>query len=262
MSLHFQSLCSSSGGNCLALWSENTRILVDCGLSSMKRTRQTLSYLFGNPAQVDSILLTHTHTDHISYYPLRVLEEFGRTIHLHDDCVDQLKEKHFKGHGFRGLTIKPFKNREFTVGEFSVKPFEVIHNPYYPTYGYQIYYQDKKIVIVTDFYEWDSVFEYFLDTDFIFVESNHDLELLSQYFNPNSRFNMPNPSTGNLLLNAVGKSKKVPATVMLGHISSQRNEYDLALGETVNVFEEGGKEIEFELLTAPLRECSDVVDLG
>jgi len=262
MSLHFQSLCSSSSGNCLALWSEKTRILVDCGLSSMKRTRQTLSCLCGNPAQVDSILLTHTHTDHISYYPLRVLEEYGRTIHLHDDCVDQLKDKHFNGYGFGGLNIKPFKNRTFTVGEFSIKPFEVSHNPCYPTHGFQINCEDKKIVIVTDFCEWDSVFEYFLDTDFIFVESNHDLELLRQYFNPNSRFHMPNPSTGNLLLNAVGKSKKVPATVMLGHISSQRNESDLALGETVNVFEEGGKEIEFELLTAPLRECSDVVDLG
>ena len=167
MSLRFQSLCSSSSGNCLALWSEKTRILVDCGLSSMKRTRRTLSHLFGDPARVDSILLTHNHTDHISYYPLRVLEEYGHTIHLHDDCVDQLKDKHFNGYGFRGLNIKPFKNRKFTVGEFSIKPFEVSHNPYYPTYGYQIYCQDKKIVIVTDFCEWDNVLEYFLDADFI-----------------------------------------------------------------------------------------------
>ena len=55
MQLYFQSICSSSSGNCLALWSEKTRILVDCGFSSMKKTRQTLSCLFGNPAQVDII---------------------------------------------------------------------------------------------------------------------------------------------------------------------------------------------------------------
>ena len=73
---------------------------------------------------------------------------------------------------------------------------------------------------------------------------------------------MPNPDTGNLLLNVVSESRKAPATVMLGHISSQRNEYDLALGETVKVFEEDGKKIEFELLTAPLRECSEVVEIG
>ena len=262
MSLYFQSICSSSSGNCFALWSEKTRILIDCGLSSMTRTRQALSSLFSDPAQVDSVLLTHTHGDHISYYPLRVLEEYGHTIRLHDDCVDQLKDKHFNGHRFRGLNIKPFKNRKFTVGEFSIKPFEVVHSPYYPTYGYQIFYQDKKIVIVTDFCEWDSVFEYFLGADFIFVESNHDLELLEQFYNPNSLFHMPNPGTGNLLLNVVGDSKKALSTVMLGHISSQRNEPDLALGETAAVFEEAGKEIGFELLTAPLMECSEVVEIG
>ena len=77
MSLHFQSICSSSG-NCLALWSENTRILIDCGLSSMKRTRHVLSSLAGGPELIDSVFLTHTHSDHISYYPLRVLEEYGQ----------------------------------------------------------------------------------------------------------------------------------------------------------------------------------------
>jgi len=47
MSLHFQSICSS-GGNCLALWSSKTRVLIDCGLSSIKRTRHALTTLFGH----------------------------------------------------------------------------------------------------------------------------------------------------------------------------------------------------------------------
>lgn len=260
MSLYFQSICSSSSGNCLALWSEKTKVLIDCGLSSMRKTRQMLP-TFYDTAQIDSILITHNHTDHISYYPLRVIEENGLTIRLHDDIVDQFKDKHFNGCRFERLRVKPFKNRKFTVGEFSIKPFEVVHSPYYPTYGFQIYYQNKKVVIVTDFCEWDSVFDNFLDADFIFVESNHDLKLLRQYYNPNSRFHMPNPDTGNLLLNVVSESKKAPAKVMLGHISSQRNEPDLAIGQTIDVFEEAGKDMKFELLAAPLRECSDVVDI-
>lgn len=271
MSLYFRSICSSSSGNCLALWSEHTKILIDCGLSTMTRTRQVLDSLFGqaaNPpysrtvaAGVDSILLTHNHSDHISYYPLRVLEEFGHTIRLHEDCVSQLKEKHFNGYGFKKLNIKPFKNKKFTIDEFSIKPFEVNHNPSFPTYGFQVICKDKKIVIATDFYEWESVFEYFLDADFIFVESNHDLELLEQFYNPNSQFHMPNPETGNLLLNAIGNSKKSPSIVMLGHISSQRNERDLARRETVSVFEEAGKQMDFELLTAPLTECSELIEI-
>ena len=221
-----------------------------------------MNSLFGNNAQLDSILLTHNHSDHISYYPLRVLEESGLTIRLHDDCVDQLIYKHANGYGFKRLKIKPFKNRRFTVGDFSIKPFEVCHSPDYPTYGFEILCQDKKIVIATDFFDWEIVFDYFLNADFIFVESNHDLKLLEQFYNPNSQFHMPNPETGNLLLNAVCQSRKAPSTIMLGHISSQRNERDLARSETINVFEKTGKQVEFELLTAPLRQCSDVVEIG
>ncbi len=152
MSLHFQSICSSSSGNCLALWSDTTKIIIDCGLSSMRTTRQVLSSLFGQAPGAGSVLLTHNHCDHISYYPLRVLEEFGLEVRIHEDCVEQLKEKHFNGYGFRNLNLKPFTNRKFTVGDFSIMPFEVCHSPYFPTYGFQIFYRDTKIVVATDFF--------------------------------------------------------------------------------------------------------------
>ena len=262
MSLYFQSICSSSNGNCLALWSETTRILIDCGLSSMKRTRLTLNSLSNNQSQIDSVLLTHTHSDHISYYPLRVLEESCLTIRIHEDCIEQLRNKHFNGYGFSNLKLKAFKNKDFNIGDFSIKPFEVSHSPDFPTFGYQVFYKDTKIVIATDFSEWESVFDNFLDADFIFVESNHDLKLLEQFYNPNSRFHMPNPKTGNLLLNIVESSKKIPSKVMLGHISSQRNERNIALKETIRTFEKAGKKMDFQLHAAPLRESCDVVQIA
>ncbi len=261
MSIYFQSICSSSAGNCLALWSDTTKLLIDCGLSSMKRTRHALTTLYKDPTQIDSVLITHTHGDHISYYPLRVFDEYGISIRLHDDCVDQLKEKHFNGYRFKNLNILPYKNRKFTIGDFCIKPFEVFHNPYYPTYGYQFYCQDKKIVVVTDFLVWDSVFDYFIDADFIFVESNHDLELLRKYFNPNSQFHMPNPDTAELLVNVSRESRKSPQVIMLGHLSSQRNEPKIALKETRKAFKEAGVKIDFKLKTAPLREVGEVVKI-
>lgn len=261
MSLHFQSVCSSSSGNCLALWTENTRILIDCGLSSMKRTRQALTAVFGDPSTIDAVLLTHTHSDHISYYPLRVLDEYGHTVHIHDDNVDLLEEKHFKDYGFEGLNIETFEDGEFTIKDLLIKPFEVSHNPAYPTFGFQVFYQDKKIVIATDFCTAADIFENFLDADFIFVESNHDLDLLEQYFNPNSYYHMPNTFTADLLVNIVNQSKNKPQTVILGHISSQRNKPELALGETIDAFQKADKEIDFELMAAPLRESSKIIQI-
>ena len=261
MALYFQSVCSSSSGNCLALWSDTTKLLIDCGLSSMKRTRQALTTLFDDPTQIDSVLITHTHGDHISYYPLKVLEAYGLSIHLHDDSIDQLREKHFNGYGFKDLKIVPFK-REFVVGDFRIRPFEVAHNPWYPTYGYQILCQDKKIVIATDFLDWSGVFDHFVDADFIFVESNHDLALLRKYYNPNSRFHLPNPDTAELLVNLNRESRKVPQMVMLGHLSSQRNEPEIALRETRQAFETAGIQMAFELRAAPLKEMGQAVRIG
>jgi phosphoribosyl 1,2-cyclic phosphodiesterase len=211
MALYFQTICSSSSGNALALWSESTRILIDCGLGSMKRTRAALTTVFDDPTRVDAVLLTHTHGDHIAYYPLRVLEAYGLSVRLHEDCYDQLRHKHYNGYGFGDLDIVPFKAKPFTVGDLTITPFEVMHNPAYPTYGYQIGYRDSKIVIATDFQEWTGVFDAFVDADFIFVESNHDLDLLRQDYNPNSRYHLPNPDAAELLVNVRQEQQPLPS---------------------------------------------------
>lgn len=261
MAVFFQSVCSSSAGNCLGVWSDSTRLLIDCGLSSMKRTRLSLTDLYGDPTQIDAVLLTHTHSDHISYYPLRVLDEYALNIHLHETCIDQLVDKHFKGYAFKQLTLKSFADDAFTVGNFNIQPFEVAHNPYYPTFGYRMECEGKVIVIATDFLDWQGVFEYFLDADFIFVESNHDLELLRQYYNPNSRYHLPNPNTGQMLVNIRKESQKAPQQVILGHLSDQRNEPAIALDEISRAFEKAGVPIDFKLDVAPLRRPAEVISL-
>jgi len=258
MALYFQTICSSSSGNCLALWSDSTRILIDCGLSSMKRTRAALTTVFDDPTQIDAVLLTHTHGDHIAYYPLRVLEAYGLSVRLHEDCYEQLRHKHYNGYGFGELDVVPFKTKPFTVGDLTITPFEVMHNPAYPTYGYQIGYRDSKIVIATDFQEWTGIFDAFVDVDFIFVESNHDLDLLRQYFNPNSRYHLPNPDAAELLVNVRKESRTPPQQVMLGHLSSQRNEPAIALAETAAAFDTAGVAMDFELTAAPLRQIGDI----
>ncbi len=262
MPLHFKSLCSSSSGNCLLLWTDRTRLLIDCGLGSMKKTRQTLIKHLGNPGDLDAVIISHNHSDHISYYPLRVMEELGTTIRIHENCLPQLKDKHFGGYGFGSLKLKTFGDRAFTLGDLSIKPFEVPHNPYFFTCGFVITYMNKKAVIATDFNRWQDSFEYFTESDFIFVESNHDLELLRLYYNPNSKFHMPNTKTGQMICEVRSKSRKPPKAVMLGHLSLQRNEPHIALAETRKAFSDKGMRLDFELSAAPRLEASAEVKIS
>ncbi len=262
MPLHFKSLRSSSSANCLLVWTDRTRVLIDCGLGSMKRTRQVLTQNLSHPLNIDAVIISHTHTDHIGHYSLRVLDSLGVKVRVHERCVSQLKDKHFKGRGFGSLQLKPFAESSFKVGDLNFQAFEVPHNPLYPTHGFVIKHKHSKMVIATDFNNWDSSLEHFVDSDFIFVECNHDLELLARHFNPNSRFHLPNPETGRLLCAARKHSKKPPQAVMLGHLSSIRNRPDIALKEVERSFARAGLELDFSLVAAPRVEASEAVKLN
>jgi len=261
-SLFFKSLCSSSSGNCLMLWTEHTRVLIDCGLGSMRRTRQMLCDHLGNQLDIDTAIISHMHVDHIGYYPLRVLEDSGIKVRVHEKCLPQLRQKHFNRHGFGSLRLKPFSDRSFRVGDLTIRPFELTHNPTYPTYGFVVTYKTKKLVVATDFNSWEDLLGHFVDADFIFVESNHDLELLRLHFNPNSRFHLPNPQTGQLLYCARKNSRKAPQAVMLGHLSLIRNEPDIAVAETKQAFKDEETDLDFRLLTAPGLEASEILEIN
>ena len=227
----------------------------------MKRTRQLLNENTGNPEEINAVIISHLHGDHISYYPLRVIEDCNYTIKIHKNSIQQLKQKHFNGYGFNSLKLEPF-SKEFKIGNLTIEPFQVPHHPGFPTYGFVIKHKKTKAVIVTDFHDGREIVKHLVDADFIFIESNHDLDLLGQYFNPNSLFHMSNPKTAQLLCLARKKSRKPPQAVMLGHISSQRNEPGIALKETMNTFDENGVDLDFKLSYAPLRESSEVVEVG
>lgn len=259
MPLYFQSLRSSSQGNCLLLRTDRTQVLIDCGLCSMKRTRELLGSYAGGLHDIDTLIISHMHSDHISYYPLRVFENEGIRVKVHESCLPQLKEKHFNGYGFNSLRLKPFTDRDFKVGDLTFCPFELPHNPLYPTYGFIVKYKNTKAVIAADFNDWTDLLGHFVDSDFIYVESNHDMELLRLFFNPNSRFHMPNPQTGKLLCSVRRNSKKAPKAVMLGHLSLIRNKPQIALRETESSFEDEQKELDFELLAAPGLTAGEIV---
>ncbi|MBE0536956.1 MAG: MBL fold metallo-hydrolase [Phycisphaerae bacterium] len=263
MSMYFKSFASSSGGNCLALWTDRTAILIDCGLGSMKRTRQMLTAHNAAAPPVSAVLVSHLHSDHIGYYPLRVFEQLAVPVHVHAGSVEPLRQRHFNGYGFGELALEAYAD-SFSVGDLSVEPIAVSHSC--PTFGFVIRCRaaDRwiKAVIATDFNRPDDISGHLVDADFIFIESNHDLALLKQYYNPNSRYHMPNPKTAELLARARMQSKRAPAAVMLGHLSAQRNRPKIAIAEIENHFKQQALPLDFQLLAAPQKEASETVHIS
>ena len=122
MSIHFKSLRSSSSGNCLLVWTDRTSVLIDCGLGSMKRTREVLTKNLGDQLDIDAVVVSHMHTDHIGYYSLRVLDSLGVKVKMHESCLPQLKDKHFNGRRFKSLKLRrPIYSKTAAYGHFGRK---------------------------------------------------------------------------------------------------------------------------------------------
>jgi len=78
--VRFASLGSGSKGNCLVAEADGTRVLLDCGLSP-RETGRRLERLGLAPVDLDAILVTHEHADHVGHaYPFAA--QYGVPVYL------------------------------------------------------------------------------------------------------------------------------------------------------------------------------------
>jgi ribonuclease BN (tRNA processing enzyme) len=212
--------------------------------------------------KVDAVLVSHAHGDHMADASLRVLQKERIGIHGHRRVVDQIHAVHALSEWDDPPTLRAIPAGAVRVGDFSIRLIEVPHAPGFPNYGFAITTGRRKIVIFTDFHDTAGLLEHFVDADFIFLEANHDLDLLRENPNPASRYHLNNQKTAEFLCDVVRQSRKTPTAVMLGHLSDERNRAHLAVREVKKQFESARVPIGFDLSTAPRLEASKIISLG
>jgi ribonuclease BN (tRNA processing enzyme) len=257
----FRSLRSSSRGNCLAIWTSHSSILIDCGVRPQYECRDLLTQHQRMNGKVDAVLVSHAHGDHIRYESLRVLGKEGICIHGHPGVVEQIRHRHNFADWNDPPTLRDTPRGPLRVGDFSVSLIAVAHAPGFPNCGFVITTEERKIVIFTDFHDATGLPEHFVDADLIFVEANHDLDLLREHPNPASRYHLNNQTTARLLCDVVKRSTKTPTAVMLGHLSDERNRAHLAIREVEKEFERARVRVDFDLSAAPRIEASKIIRL-
>ena len=259
MATYFRSFCSSSAGNCLALWTADSSILVDCGLQTQKGMRALLERHRARHGKIHGVLVTHAHGDHVSRAALKVLGGEETPLYCHRDVGRQLRERH-EGFDDMGAAVHAFASDSFTVGDFRVSPIALPHQPGVPTFGFVIHAghggRRRKVVVCTDFNDFSVMVPHLAGADFVFVEANHDLALLRRHPNPNSRYHLNNVKTAWLLAHAVRDGRRPPNRVVLGHLSAERNTEELAVGEVERVFARQQIHLPFRLQAAPRHEPS------
>ncbi len=120
MTLRFAALGSGSRGNALLVESAHTLVLVDCGLT-LKAIEARLGSLGRDPRDIDAVLITHEHTDHV-----RGVSAFARRYRT----TVRMTAGTAAGSASRTLPkLETFNcHRPFEIGDISVEPFPVPHD--------------------------------------------------------------------------------------------------------------------------------------
>ena len=143
--LNFCSLYSGSSGNSLFVETQNTKLLVDAGVSC-KKIENALQDIKVDPSSIDGILITHEHTDHVQGLGT-LSRKFDLPVFVNQETLDAMPKQKDK---IPDKNIKTFKiSDKFEIGDLLIDPFSIPHDAANPC-GFNIYKDDKKISIATD----------------------------------------------------------------------------------------------------------------
>lgn len=245
-------LASGSSGNSLYIESEQKRILVDAGLSGKKIT-SLLSEVDRKPEDLDAILVTHEHRDHI--HGVGVL---ARKYQLDVYANQQTWQAMDPLIGKVDVAQKHIFDMEsvLTLGDLDIESFGVSHDAAAPQF-YKFNKAGKSFVVLTDTgYCSDRVRGIVKDADAYLIESNHDLQMLRMGAYPwnlkqrilGDKGHLSNEDGALAMKDLLGDRTK---RIYLGHLSRENNlkelahltmettlkEYDKGVGEAFRLYD-------------------------
>jgi phosphoribosyl 1,2-cyclic phosphodiesterase len=170
--VHLTILGSGSSGNCAYLETDETRLLIDAGLSG-RQIRQRLLTIGRAPENLSGILITHEHSDHT-----QGLTGLAARLQIPIYCNRLTKEA--IEHQLRlKLDYRLFSTgASFDLGDVVIDTFSVPHDAYDPV-GFLLHTAAGNIGFLTDLgHATRLVIERVRSANVLLLEANHDLKLL------------------------------------------------------------------------------------
>ena len=172
--LNFCSLYSGSSGNSLFVQTNNTKLLIDAGVSS-KKIEKALNEINIDPSSLDGILITHEHSDHVQGLGT-FSKKFDIPVFVNQETLDAMPKQRDK---ISEKNIKKFKVAEkFSIGDLDINSFSIPHDAANPC-GFTLLNNNKKISIATDIgHMTNDILKNLEESIFVMLESNYDPEVL------------------------------------------------------------------------------------
>ncbi|GEL66504.1 MBL fold metallo-hydrolase [Marinilactibacillus psychrotolerans] len=234
-------LASGSTGNITYIESDQIKILVDCGFSG-KKAIELLKQIDRRPEDLNAILVTHEHSDHIKGVGI-LARKYNLDIYANQNTWKAMEPKL----GKLNLEQKHHfdMNKTMTIGDIDVSSFGVSHDAVDPQF-YTFQKNNKRFVMLTDTgYVSDNMRDYVKNADAYLFESNHDLSMLRMGRYPWSlkqriigdKGHLSNEDGALALAEIVGDRTK---RVYLGHLSKENNLKEIAHSTVEDILKQKG----------------------
>ena len=218
----FISLASSSKANSyLFLNDKNDAVLLDCGLSFCDLSKK-LCALKIDISSIKSVLITHSHSDHIAGLQTLV-KKTGVPVFSSSKTASQILNKNI-------LSEKNFKiiENDFEICGFNITPFKTSHDCD-GSLGYFLNFDNKNVCFATDTgIITNDILMMLEKSDFAILEANHDVRLLKSGTYPaalkkrilSDKGHLSNDDCAKVLMYLAMKGLK---SAMIAHLSENNN---------------------------------------
>ena len=224
----FCPLASGSKGNCIYLGTSETKILIDAGISG-KAVKAKLAEIGVDLADIDAILISHDHTDHIQ--GLNTLAfKYGIPVFANTETA-----KGIVNHFGDCPNFKIFSTGEmFEFGGMQIHPFSIQHDTMDPV-AFTIRVDGLKLGFCTDLgFVTTLVQKQLQECDYLYIEANHQPSMVHASSRPmvykqrvlSRTGHLSNEACGQLLSHVAHSGLK---HVHLAHLSSECNTPETAL---------------------------------
>lgn len=251
--MYFCSFSSDSSGNSYLIRTSNTALLLDVGISC-KKIVEGLKENDLEPKQVDGVLITHEHIDHVKSLSTIRKKAPNAKIFLSSGTKEAIDTS-----GFEEDCNLIKGGDEFKIGDLRVRAFDLSHDANEPV-GYSFKDGEKKLVVVTDTgCITKGIFEEMRDADLLVIEANHEVNILRMGDYPyqvkrrilGDEGHLSNETCGRciakFLKHKQGKEEAEMPKVLLAHMSQKNNTPEQAYLTIRNILEEEDFFIEKDL---------------